>query len=100
MHQVASAEEARQLFQQVVGEVPGSPVFTMKLAPRARHLEVQLLWSLSPAAAGGACELEHLPQRLRCGATLHGERGEPVASVAAAARRRQRAGSGVEAAAA
>lgn len=28
---------------QVKGEVPGSPVFTMKLAPQSRHLEVQLL---------------------------------------------------------
>jgi biotin carboxylase len=28
---------------QVQAEIPGSPVFIMKLAPRARHLEVQLL---------------------------------------------------------
>jgi acetyl-CoA carboxylase / biotin carboxylase 1 len=31
------------LYKQVKGEVPGSPVFTMKLAPQSRHLEVQLL---------------------------------------------------------
>jgi acetyl-CoA carboxylase/biotin carboxylase 1 len=30
-------------FAQVQGEVPGSPIFLMKLAPRCRHLEVQLL---------------------------------------------------------
>ncbi|KAG0207115.1 acetyl-coenzyme-A carboxylase, partial [Mortierella sp. NVP41] len=32
-----------QSFHQVLGEVPGSPVFIMKLAGNARHLEVQLL---------------------------------------------------------
>ena len=31
------------LFRQVQGEVPGSPIFVMKLAPASRHLEVQLL---------------------------------------------------------
>ena len=30
-------------FAQVQGEVPGSPIFLMKLAPTCRHLEVQLL---------------------------------------------------------
>jgi acetyl-CoA carboxylase / biotin carboxylase 1 len=33
----------RLVFKQVLGEVPGSPVFTMRLAPQSRHLEVQLL---------------------------------------------------------
>lgn len=32
-----------QLFSQVQGEIPGSPIFIMKLAGNARHLEVQLL---------------------------------------------------------
>lgn len=36
-------EEVTGLFKQVVGEVPGSPVFIMKLAAQSRHLEVQLL---------------------------------------------------------
>ena len=31
------------MFSQVQGEVPGSPIFAMKLAPMSRHLEVQLL---------------------------------------------------------
>jgi acetyl-CoA carboxylase/biotin carboxylase 1 len=31
------------VFKQVQGEVPGSPIFAMKLAPQSRHLEVQLL---------------------------------------------------------
>jgi hypothetical protein len=41
--QVHSDEEVTGLFKQVVGEVPGSPVFIMKLAAQSRHLEVQLL---------------------------------------------------------
>ena len=41
--QVMNDDEARIMFPQVLGEVPGSPVFAMKLAPASRHLEVQLL---------------------------------------------------------
>ncbi|KAI7872973.1 acetyl-CoA carboxylase [Spinellus fusiger] len=33
----------KQSFAQVQGEIPGSPIFIMKLAGNARHLEVQLL---------------------------------------------------------
>eukprot|EP00798_Chlamydomonas_sp_ICE-L_P011177 gene11177-18790_t len=40
---VSNEEDVRTLFKQVQGEVPGSPVFAMKLAPTSRHLEVQLL---------------------------------------------------------
>lgn len=36
-------EDVRRGYSQVQGEVPGSPVFAMKLAPASRHLEVQLL---------------------------------------------------------
>ncbi|PWN34245.1 acetyl-CoA carboxylase [Meira miltonrushii] len=38
-----NAEDFRQLYNAVLGEVPGSPVFVMKLAGKARHLEVQLM---------------------------------------------------------
>ncbi len=41
--QVGNDEEVRMAFKQVQGEVPGSPIFAMKLAPQSRHLEVQLL---------------------------------------------------------
>ncbi|KAI9483961.1 MAG: acetyl-CoA carboxylase [Benjaminiella poitrasii] len=40
---VKDASNFAQLFSQVQGEIPGSPVFIMKLAGNARHLEVQLL---------------------------------------------------------
>ena len=36
-------EDTARMFPQVQGEVPGSPIFAMKLAPASRHLEVQLL---------------------------------------------------------
>ena len=41
--QVANDNDVRLMFKQVQGEVPGSPIFAMKLAPQSRHLEVQLL---------------------------------------------------------
>ena len=39
----AQPEDFKQFYNAVLGEVPGSPVFVMKLAGKARHLEVQLL---------------------------------------------------------
>lgn len=39
---MASDEEVRAVFPAVAGEVPGSPIFAMKLAPQSRHLEVSL----------------------------------------------------------
>ena len=46
-------EEVRTMFPQVAGEVPRSPIFVMKLAPKSRHLEVQLLCDKH----GGVCAL-------------------------------------------
>ncbi len=43
IRKVHNDEEVRGVFKQVQGEVPGSPIFAMKLAPPSRHLEVQLL---------------------------------------------------------
>nr|BAA11238.1 acetyl-coenzyme A carboxylase [Schizosaccharomyces pombe] len=43
IRQVTSTEKFAQAFQQVLDELPGSPVFVMKLAGQARHLEVQIL---------------------------------------------------------
>jgi acetyl/propionyl-CoA carboxylase alpha subunit len=37
-----SLEEFATQFRQVQAEVPGSPIFLMKLAESARHLEVQV----------------------------------------------------------
>lgn len=43
IRQVREEINFTSLFEQVQAEVPGSPVFIMKLAGNARHLEVQLL---------------------------------------------------------
>jgi acetyl-CoA carboxylase/biotin carboxylase 1 len=43
IRKVESEDAFAQSYAQVLGEVPGSPVFIMKLAGNSRHLEVQLL---------------------------------------------------------
>jgi acetyl-CoA carboxylase/biotin carboxylase 1 len=43
IRKVHNDDEVRALFKQVQGEVPGSPIFIMKLASQSRHLEVQLI---------------------------------------------------------
>ncbi|XP_024517260.1 acetyl-CoA carboxylase 1 isoform X1 [Selaginella moellendorffii] len=43
IRKVHNDEEVKALFKQVQGEVPGSPIFIMKVASQCRHLEVQLL---------------------------------------------------------
>ena len=43
IRRVTDTEQVDLAFAQVQGEVPGSPIFLMKLAPTCRHLEVQLL---------------------------------------------------------
>lgn len=43
IRKVHNDDEVKALFKQVQGEVPGSPVFIMKVASQSRHLEVQLL---------------------------------------------------------
>ncbi|CAI2189188.1 11613_t:CDS:2, partial [Funneliformis geosporum] len=40
---VENKDNFKQAFAQVQGEVPGSPTFITRLAPDARHLEVQVL---------------------------------------------------------
>ncbi|KAL5289420.1 hypothetical protein ACFFRR_009517 [Megaselia abdita] len=43
IRRVDTQDEFPNLFRQVQSEIPGSPIFVMKLASGARHLEVQLL---------------------------------------------------------
>lgn len=43
IRKVENPEAFKMAFNAVAGEVPGSPIFIMKLASAARHLEVQLL---------------------------------------------------------
>ena len=63
-------------FGQVQGEVPGSPIFIMKLAPRSRHLEVQLLadeHGNAIALSGRDCSVQRRHQKIV-------EEGPPVAA--------------------
>ncbi|KPJ19676.1 Acetyl-CoA carboxylase 2 [Papilio machaon] len=43
IRKVENPDDFGNMFRQVQAEVPGSPIFVMKLAKSARHLEVQLL---------------------------------------------------------
>ncbi|KDQ18913.1 hypothetical protein BOTBODRAFT_28387 [Botryobasidium botryosum FD-172 SS1] len=43
IRKVDKAEQFKNAYHAVAGEIPGSPIFVMKLAGAARHLEVQLL---------------------------------------------------------
>ena len=53
IRKVLNDDDVRLVFRQVQGEVPGSPIFAMKLAPQSRHLEVQLLCDMH----GDVCSL-------------------------------------------
>ena len=43
IHRANCEDDFKKQYPQVQVEVPGSPIFLMKLAQNARHLEVQLL---------------------------------------------------------
>ena len=62
-----SEEDFGTFFRQVQAEVPGSPVFVMKLASHARHLEVQLLCDVYGNAIslfGRDCSLQRRHQKI------------------------------------
>lgn len=43
IRKASSMEDLEMAFRQVQGEVPGSPIFAMRMAPGCHHLEVQVL---------------------------------------------------------
>uniref|UniRef100_A0A452TGM5 Acetyl-CoA carboxylase 1 n=1 Tax=Ursus maritimus TaxID=29073 RepID=A0A452TGM5_URSMA len=62
-----SPEDFPILFRQVQSEIPGSPVFLMKLAEHARHLEVQILadqYGNAVSLFGRDCSIQRRHQKI------------------------------------
>ncbi|XP_069475531.1 acetyl-CoA carboxylase 2 [Ambystoma mexicanum] len=62
-----SADDFPNLYRQVQSETPGSPVFVMKLAQHARHLEVQILadqYGNAISLFGRDCSIQRRHQKI------------------------------------
>ncbi|KAG8315425.1 hypothetical protein J6590_071134 [Homalodisca vitripennis] len=67
IRKVEGPEDFANLFRQVQSEVPGSPIFIMKLASCARHLEVQLLadqYGNAISLFGRDCSIQRRHQKI------------------------------------
>ena len=67
IRKVTSQAELPGAFEAVKGEVPGSPIFLMRLVNAARHLEVQLLadeYGTAIALAGRDCSVQRRHQKI------------------------------------
>lgn len=76
IRRVDALEDVANAFRQVCGEVPGSPIFIMKLSAKSRHLEVQLLadeYGDAVALNGRDCSVQRRHQKII-------EEGPPVAA--------------------
>jgi acetyl-CoA carboxylase/biotin carboxylase 1 len=73
---VDKIEDVANAYRQVCGEVPGSPIFIMKLSTQSRHLEVQLLadeYGNAVALNGRDCSVQRRHQKII-------EEGPPIAA--------------------
>ena len=73
---VHKLDDVANAYRQVCGEVPGSPIFIMKLSTNSRHLEVQLLadeYGNAVALNGRDCSVQRRHQKII-------EEGPPVAA--------------------
>jgi len=73
---VSDSSQVETAFRQVQSEVPGSPIFVMKLAGKSRHLEVQLLadtYGQAIALSGRDCSVQRRHQKIL-------EEGPPIAA--------------------
>ncbi|XP_033113516.1 acetyl-CoA carboxylase-like [Anneissia japonica] len=64
---VENGDDFASLFKQVQNEVPGSPIFVMKLAKSARHLEVQLIadkYGNAISLFGRDCSIQRRHQKI------------------------------------
>lgn len=67
IRKVDSPDDFNNMFRQVQAEVPGSPIFVMKLAKSARHLEVQLLadqYGNAISLFGRDCSIQRRHQKI------------------------------------
>ena len=67
IRKVAAMADLPAAFRAVAGEVPGSPIFLMRLADRSRHLEVQLLadaYGNAIALYGRDCSVQRRHQKI------------------------------------
>lgn len=67
IRKVDREEQFEACYHQVEGEVPGSPIFIMKLAGSARHLEVQLLadqYGNNISLSGRDCSVQRRHQKI------------------------------------
>lgn len=76
IRKVTKSADVFSLFRQVQSEIPGSPIFVMKMASSARHLEVQLLADKhgnAIALSGRDCSVQRRHQKII-------EEGPPIAA--------------------
>ena len=67
IRKVETEENFIQAYKAAASEVPGSPIFIMKLAPNARHLEVQLLadqYGQNISIFGRDCSVQRRHQKI------------------------------------
>jgi biotin carboxylase len=67
IRKVNNEEDFPNLFRQVQNEVPGSPIFLMKYAPNARHIEVQILadqYGNAISLFGRDCSIQRRHQKI------------------------------------
>ena len=67
IRKVESEEEFLSLYKAAASEIPGSPIFIMKLAGNARHLEVQLLadqYGQNISLFGRDCSVQRRHQKI------------------------------------
>lgn len=77
IRRVERVEDVPNAYRQVCGEVPGSPIFIMKLSQNSRHLEVQLLadeYGNAVALNGRDCSVQRRHQKII-------EEGPPIAAM-------------------